>query len=97
VARERAAVQAIAAGCDVALVCGTDHALHARVLEAIIYAAEQETLSPARLEDARRRQRRAKERFLAGSAPHPLSGAALERALGTPEHVAVAEAMTAWA
>jgi beta-N-acetylhexosaminidase len=94
---DRAAVEAIGAGCDVVLLCGTDHDLHARALEGIIHAAEQGELSSTTIDDARARQRRAKERFLAAPAPRPLSAAALGAVLGTPEHVAVSEAMSAFA
>jgi beta-N-acetylhexosaminidase len=91
---ERAAVDAIAAGCDMALVCGTDHEQHVRVLESLIYAAEQGWLSPSLVDAARARQRRAKARFLAGPEPRPLPAAALAGLLGQPEHVAVAERLS---
>jgi beta-N-acetylhexosaminidase len=94
---ERAAVQAIAAGCDVVLACGTDHDLHARVLESIIHAVEQGELAPALVDAARARQRRAKERFLADTPAHPQPLPVLLQALGTQEHVAVAAAMAAYA
>jgi beta-N-acetylhexosaminidase len=93
---ERAAVEAIAAGCDIVLACGTDHDQHARLLEAIIYAAEREDLSIPLLDAARARQRRAKERFLSAVAPKPLSAAGLAQVLATPEHAAVAETMAAF-
>lgn len=94
---EVAAVQALRAGCDVALVCGTDHDQQAAVIEAIIRAAELGELSSATLDAAMARQRRAKRRFLATPPPRPLSGRALETVIGTTEHAAVAEAMAAFA
>lgn len=94
---EHAAVRAIAAGCDIVLACGTDHDQHARVVEAIIHAAEQEELPVSLLDAARARHRRAKERFLAGPAPRPLSASMLAQVLATPEHAAIADSMAAFA
>jgi hypothetical protein len=79
------------------LLCGTDHDLHARAIEAIIRAAEQEELRLKDLDDARARHRRTKERFLAGLAPRPRSAADLSALIGTGEHVALAEAMAGYA
>ncbi len=70
--RERAFVEAIAAGCDVGLLCGTDCAAHAAALEALIHAVEREEVPWKRIEDALTRQRRAKEWF--ATVPH-LEGA----------------------
>jgi beta-N-acetylhexosaminidase len=61
--RERAAVGAIAAGCDTLLLCGTDIQGHAAALEAIVHAVEREELPYKRVEDALARQHRAKGRF----------------------------------
>ncbi len=60
-----AAVGAVAAGCDVVLLCGTDADGQARAFEALIRAVEDGTLARSRVEDAMRRQREAKARFLA--------------------------------
>jgi len=60
-----AAVAAIAAGCDVLLLCGTDPAVQAEVLEGLIHAVEREELPVKRVEDAIARQRAAKARFAA--------------------------------
>ena len=60
-----AAVLAIEAGCDGVLICSGDHDVQAAALEALVHAVEDERLPLARVEDALRRQRRAKERFLA--------------------------------
>ena len=70
-----AAVKAIAAGCDGVLVCRAvtsdrtrDVDAQVEVLEALIHAVEQDRIPYKRVEDALRRQRRAKERFLAAPA-----------------------------
>jgi beta-N-acetylhexosaminidase len=107
--RERAAVASIRAGCDVALLCGSDVAAHASAIEALIRAVEQEELPYKRVEDALARQRRAKERFAAvrtagprsadsGASPldrswRPLPPARLRALLGCEAHQAVAEEM----
>ncbi|MEZ5284013.1 MAG: beta-N-acetylhexosaminidase [Vicinamibacterales bacterium] len=92
-----AAVSAITAGCDAVLVCSGDVDLQARTLEALVRAVESGEISRARLDDALRRLRRAKERFLAGDRPGV--GArqrALRDVLGRDEHRAVAEEMAAF-
>ena len=92
-----ACVQAIAAGCDAALVCSGDLDLQAATLDALIYAVESERLPYARVTDALARQRRMKERFLGdgrfagGRGPRP--GRELQAMLGRDAHVAVAEEM----
>src|SRR5439155_1093306 len=63
-----AAVLAIEAGCDGALICSGDHHTQAAALEAIVKAVEDERLRISRVEDSLTRQRRAKERFLAAGA-----------------------------
>ena len=89
-----AAVMAIEAGCDGALICSGDHATQAAALEALIHAVEQERLPYSRIEDALTRQRRAKERFLASPvAAKPAARRALRDALGRDEHLAIAEEM----
>ncbi len=87
-----AAVAAIAAGCDVVLLCGPSRT-QAATFEALIRAVEAGTLPLKRVEDALERHRRAKERFLAPSHPRPLTGTALRAALGSDEHQAVAAEM----
>jgi beta-N-acetylhexosaminidase len=94
---EGAAVDAIAAGCDLVLICGTDHDLQARAIEELIRAVESERVPLARVEDALARQRRAKERFLGTLPPRPLTGAALRDRLARADALAVAEEMAAWA
>src|SRR5262245_60081372 len=90
-----AAVMAIEAGCDGMLICSGDHATQSAALEAIIHAVEDERIRIARVEDALKRQQRAKERFLAsssssGAGVRPLAGKALRAAIGRDEHRAVA-------
>ncbi len=72
-----ATVEAIAAGCDAVLMCGTSQEAQMAALEAVIHAVEDGTLPLKRVEDALARHRRVKERFLAPPRPLPLTGAAL--------------------
>ena len=89
-----AAVLAIEAGCDGALICSGDHQAQAAACEALVHAVEEERLPLRRVEDALRRQQHAKERFLAASViARPLTGRALRTALGREEHQAVAAEM----
>ena len=92
------AVLAIAAGCDGVLICSGDSEAQAMALEALVYAVEDQRLPLARVEDALKRQHRAKQRFLAASvAPRPLGGAALRAALGRDEHRRIADDMARFA
>jgi len=87
-----AAVLAIDAGCDGALICSGDHDTQWAALEALVHAVEDGTLRLSRVEDALTRQRRAKERFLASPvAATPPARTALRAALGRDEHRAIAE------
>ena len=89
-----AAVLAISAGCDGILICSGDHATQTASLEALIYAVESGELPSARVDDALRRQQRAKERFLAAPvASRPLHGQALRQRLGRDEHRLIADEM----
>lgn len=89
-----AAVQAIQAGCDAVLVCGGDVELQALTLEALVKAAESGTITRARLDDALKRLRMAKERFLAGDrAPARERLRAIHTVLGRDEHQAIAAEM----
>ncbi len=92
-----ATVAAIAAGCDVVLLCGVDADVQMEALEAVVYAVEDGRLPLKRVEDAFARHRRAKERFLAPPRPRPLTGAALRTLLGREEHQAVAAEMARFA
>ena len=85
---------AIGAGCDGVLICSGDHDVQAAALEALVHAVESEQLPRTRLDDALRRQRRAKERFLTMGVPaRPLGGSALRQALGRDDHRAIADEM----
>ncbi len=89
-----AAVDAIRAGCDGVLICSGAHGLQAAALEAVVHAVEEERLPLGRVEDALKRQRRAKERFLAAPiAVRPAAGRELREALGRDEHRALADQM----
>jgi beta-N-acetylhexosaminidase len=93
-----AAVRAIAAGCDGVLVCSDRYDTQAATLEALVHAAEDESLPLSRIEDALRRQWRAKERYLAATAAaRPLPARALKQVLGRDEHRAVADEMARFA
>src|SRR5687768_14419291 len=88
-----AAVQAIAAGCDGLLICSGDVEIQAATLEALVHAVEDGRISYKRLDDAQKRLRAAKERFLA--APVASSRAArLQHVLGCDAHQRIAEEMS---
>jgi beta-N-acetylhexosaminidase len=90
-----AAVMAIEAGCDGMLICSGDHETQAAALEAVIHASEEQRIRQSRIDDALRRHRRAKERFLASAVTaRPLAGRALREAIGRAEHRAIADEMT---
>jgi beta-N-acetylhexosaminidase len=89
-----AAVMAVEAGCDGVLICGSDHDVHSAALEALIHAVESERLASSRVDDALKRQQRAKERFLAAAIPvRPAQSRALRHVLGRDEHRAIADEM----
>jgi beta-N-acetylhexosaminidase len=89
-----AAALAIDAGCDGVLICSGNHEVQASALEAIIHAVEQDRLRPTRVEDALKRQQRAKERFLAASpVSRPLEGRQLRQVIGRDGHLAIADEM----
>jgi beta-N-acetylhexosaminidase len=89
-----AAVMALQAGCDGVLICSADHDTQAAALEAIVHAVEEERLPLSRIEDALKRQRRAKERFLASPvSARPVAARALRSAVGRDEHRAIADEM----
>ena len=93
----QATVGAIAAGCDAVLMCGSGQEPQVLALEAVIHAVEEGSLPLRRVEDALARQRRAKERFLGGPRPSPLSSKSLRAVLGRDEHQAVAREMARFA
>jgi beta-N-acetylhexosaminidase len=91
---QAAAVLAIEAGCDAMLICSGDIEKKAAALEALVHAVEQERLPLARVEDALKRQQRAKERFLATTvASRPPTARVLRQLLGRDEHRAIAAEM----
>ena len=87
-----AAIEAIAAGCDGVLICSGDIDAQAATLEALVHAVEDGRISYKRLEDATRRLRRAKERFLA--APVAAMAPRLQHVLGCDAHQRIAEEMS---
>ncbi len=90
-----AAVMAIEAGCDGVLICSGAHDVQAAALEALIHAVEDERIPWSRVEDALKRQHRAKERFLASAvaSSRPLAGRELRAAIGRDAHQAIAQEM----
>jgi beta-N-acetylhexosaminidase len=86
-----AAVLAIGAGCDAALLCHASPDECVAACEALIRAVELGHIPMKRIDDAWMRQRRAKERFL----PRAASDGALA-AVGCDEHQAIAREMAAW-
>jgi beta-N-acetylhexosaminidase len=89
-----AAVLAVEAGCDGVLICSGDVETQAAALEAVIHAIEEDRLGLARVEDALKRQRRAKERFLGtAAAPRPASWKTLRQTIGQDAHRAIADEM----
>ncbi|HEY8549957.1 MAG TPA: beta-N-acetylhexosaminidase [Vicinamibacterales bacterium] len=92
---EDAVVRALRAGCDGLLICGGDYDRKVRALEAIIRAAEEDRAFERRVEDAFRRMRAPKERFLI-DLRRPARPQELRASLGTMEHQMVAEEMRQW-
>jgi beta-N-acetylhexosaminidase len=89
-----AAVLAIEAGCDGVLICSADYDTQAKTLEALVRAVETGRLPYARVEDALKRQQRAKERFLgAAMVSRPAKSQTLRHVLGRDEHRAIADEM----
>jgi beta-N-acetylhexosaminidase len=88
-----AGVQAIGAGCDGLLVCSGKPDVQWAALEALVHAVESGTIAAARVEDALKRQRRAKERFLTEPAG-VASDLRLRQTLGCDAHRRVADEMT---
>ena len=87
-----AAVQAIAAGCDGALICSGDINVQAATLEALVHAVEDGRIPFPRVESALKRLRHAKERFLA--APVAFQGPRIQHVLGCDAHQRIAEEMS---
>jgi len=92
-----AAVQAIQAGCDALLICSGDIDLQARTLEAIVKAVESGEIPATRIDDAFRRLRKVKERFLASERPKTAARLrALRSVIGRDEHQAIAAEMAGY-
>ena len=90
-----AAVLALDAGCDGVLICSGSHDTQAAALEAVIHAVEDGTLRFADVDDALKRHRQAKERFLASPiSARPMSGRTLRSVIGRDEHRAIADEMS---
>jgi beta-N-acetylhexosaminidase len=89
-----AAVQAIAAGCDGVLICSGDADVQAATLEALVHAVEDGRISFTRMEDALKRLRLAKERFLAAPVASPDRSPQLQHVVGCDAHQRIAEEMS---
>jgi len=89
-----ASVRAVAAGCDVLLLCGADHVRQVSIIEGIIHAVEEGRLSEQRLEDALSRQRRVKEKFLRKDRLwRPPATSSLDTVIGCAAHQKIADEM----
>jgi len=88
-----AAVQAVVAGCDALLVCSGDAGVQAATLEALVHAVEDGRIAYKRIEDALRRLRLAKERFLAAPVGTGRTQR-LQHVLGCDAHQRIAEEMS---
>jgi beta-N-acetylhexosaminidase len=88
-----AAVLSVEAGCDGVLICSGNHDVHAAALESLIHAVEEERLPIGRVEDALRRQRRAKEATMPAALSRPSSPRELRQVVGRDEHRAIADEM----
>jgi beta-N-acetylhexosaminidase len=100
----RAAVQAVAAGCDAVLVCSGNYDLQAETLEALVKAVEQEEIPYKRVEQALTHQRAAKERFLLNArlpatprASATSTRGRLREVVGSETHQAIAAEMAKFA
>lgn len=92
------AMLAIEAGCDGVLICSSNTDAQVSALEALVHAVEDERLPVSRVEEALKRQRRAKERFLAeGVFARPAGEKALRQVLGRDEHRRIADEMARFA
>ena len=95
---ENGTLRAVAAGCDMVLLCGTDTGRHVAALEGLIRAVEEERLPARRVEDALARQAKVKARFLSHVAAwRPPSSKALQEILGCDRHISIAEEMGRYA
>jgi beta-N-acetylhexosaminidase len=86
-------VDALAAGNDVLLMCNSTTEDQIVAMEAIVRAAEAGQLRSTRIDDAWKRQKAVKERFLGNHVP--VRKTSLD-VIGATEHQIVAEEMAAW-
>jgi beta-N-acetylhexosaminidase len=92
-----AAVQAINAGCDGVLICSGDIEVQAAALEALVKAVESGEISATRFDEAYKRHRATKHRFLGGDRSRtPDRLRELKAVLGREEHQAIAAEMAAF-
>ena len=82
------------AGCDGILICSGEIETQVAALEALLYAVEDGRISRSRIEDALKRQRNAKEKFLAETpAIHSLDRS---RIVGCDQHKRIANEMASY-
>lgn len=86
-----ATVKAVAAGCDIVLLCHSSTDEQAKALEALVRAAEDGTLPVDAVADSLRRQRDAKARFL--GTPRRPGEISSRTVLGCDAHQAIAREM----
>jgi beta-N-acetylhexosaminidase len=92
-----AAIHAIRAGCDGVLICSGDVDLQAATLEALVKAVESGEIGATRLDNAFKRLRAAKERFLASERPATATRVReLKSVLGHEDHQAIAAEMASF-
>jgi beta-N-acetylhexosaminidase len=89
---EQAIVGAVASGCDGVLICGPNHDVHARALEALVYAVETQQVPFRRIDEALARLGRQKERFLVADRPQA-TPRVLDDVIGCDAHQAIAAEM----
>jgi beta-N-acetylhexosaminidase len=91
-----AAVAAIRAGCDALLICSGNVDVQAQALEALVKAVETGEIPLTRLDEAERRLRRAKTRFLAARPSSRARQRAWRDVVGCEAHRRVADEMAAF-
>jgi beta-N-acetylhexosaminidase len=92
-----AATHAIRAGCDGVLICSGDVDVQAATLEALVKAVESGEIGATRLDNAFKRLRTAKERFLTSERPQTATRVReLKNVLGHEDHQAIAAEMASF-
>ena len=89
-----AAVQAVIAGCDGILICSGEIETQVAALEALLYAVEDGRISRNRIEDALKRQRNAKEKFLTETPARDHLDRS--RIIGCDQHKRIADEMASY-